>query len=175
MDTRQCKLLTLEKDNLDKTEEYKINILKPIIRNGKLYIKNSKLSIEDFERITDELGNALIDFYNGEYVFNDKLIRYLPTRKRELAKSSILYSDIYLALDVDTNKLIGFIKLHIRKNTINVNQLYICNEYRQRGYGSELLKFAETIAVNQMKKILTISVYEENEIAKLVYLKYGFK
>lgn len=175
MDTRQCKLLTLEKDKLDKTEEYKINIFKPIIRNGKLYIKNSKISTEECDILTDELGDALIDFYNGEYEYNNKLIKYLPSRKRELAKSSILYSDIYIALDINTNKLIGFIKLHIRKNTVNVNQLYIRDEYRQSGYGSELLKFAESIAVNQLKKILTISVYDENEIAKLVYLKYGFK
>lgn len=174
MDTNQSKLITLKRSVNTRYLVFKDKILKPTIRNGYMYIKGSGFDSPIYNTLTDKLGESLISYYNHERQYNDKLLHYLPNKKRELAKSAILYSNIFLLLN-NENNLIGYIKLQNRKNTINVSQLFISEEYRRSGYGIELLQFAESFAFKENKEYLTISVYEENKEALSLYKKYDFK
>jgi hypothetical protein len=110
MDINQSKLITLKRPVNTRYLVFKDKILKPTIRNGSMYIKGSGFDNTLYNTLTEKLGESLISFYNHERQYNDKLLEYLPKRSMMilLAKSAILYSEIFLLLN-NENDLIGFI------------------------------------------------------------------
>jgi ribosomal protein S18 acetylase RimI-like enzyme len=71
----------------------------------------------------------------------------------------------------------GLINKFICYNTprLDIETLFIMEEYRNKGLGKSLLNYIENEAVS--RKIFHINVFtdEENEIAKTLYIKLGFK
>ena len=74
-------------------------------------------------------------------------------------------NEIFIALMAD--KVAGIIAF----NEMEINQLYIHNEFQNRGIGKMLLD----IAKNKSKGILTLYTFEINKSAQKFYEKNGFR
>lgn len=73
-------------------------------------------------------------------------------------------------------KLVGYLVLLKRSNSrrLRIYSIGISREARNRGYGQELVRFAERIAQQNGLQRLTLEVCEHNNTALQLYQKAGF-
>lgn len=77
----------------------------------------------------------------------------------------------------------GYLKLNwataqtepIAPEGLEVERIYIRSEYKRRGYGQQLLTFAEEFAKAKQKTSLWLGVWEHNANALAFYNKMGFR
>jgi ribosomal protein S18 acetylase RimI-like enzyme len=71
--------------------------------------------------------------------------------------------------------IVGFIQLECKSSdTYELEKLAVLPEYRHRGYGSELLKFARQAVEKLGAQKITIGIIEENVQLKKWYQEQGF-
>lgn len=73
------------------------------------------------------------------------------------------------------SEIIGFAYLWISVDDIHITNIVIKKIYRKNGFGGMFLEHLINYAKSTGKKELTLEVNENNEPAKKLYLKYGFK
>lgn len=87
----------------------------------------------------------------------------------------VRYGKIYAM--IDNNEVISAVELMkaFDNEEVYIYGFFTKEKYSGNGYGSELLKFT----INEMRKnkvkVLSLTVDPENETAKNLYLKHGFK
>ena len=77
----------------------------------------------------------------------------------------------------------GYLKLNwgtaqtepIAPEGLEVERIYIRSDYKRRGYGQQLLSFAEEFAKAKQKTSLWLGVWEHNANALAFYNKMGFR
>ncbi|WP_291291957.1 GNAT family N-acetyltransferase [Enterococcus sp.] len=77
----------------------------------------------------------------------------------------------------------GYLKLNwgtaqtetIAPEGLEIERIYIRSEYKRRGYGQQLLTYAEEVARSKQKTSLWLGVWEHNENALAFYHKMGFQ
>jgi len=90
-------------------------------------------------------------------------------------------SVIFVALDADTNKPVGFTQLYPKYSSARVvknwilNDLYVDNNYRKQGIGEALIKTAVTYAQQNHAKFVELSTAVDNYTAQSLYEQIGFK
>jgi len=73
------------------------------------------------------------------------------------------------------NRIVGFLGLNIVDNCVcKLNDIIILPEYRQRGYGEELLELCKRKAVELGCTKITLGMIEDNKKLKDWYIKNGF-
>lgn len=93
----------------------------------------------------------------------------------------LIYADLYLnpyanylVLEIDA-QVSGYIGLWITEDNAEVINFYVAKPYQRMGFGKMLLEFALNLCQMSKVKSISLEVRENNEIAKKLYEKYGFK
>ena len=99
----------------------------------------------------EDISNS---FINYEYITNEQknnpFFKLLVIKDKSII-GYLYYSDIY--------------------ERIEINQIEINSSYRNKGYGSKLLKYL----IDNTNKSITLEVRKDNKPAISLYKKYGFK
>ena len=142
-----------------------------------VFIKDAKLETDkNFEHDNDAVK---IIQYKSEYCDETVLMKReskekalcikeahsLSDQKRFLNEVLVKNNEVYIALK--NEKVVGMIAF----NEAEVNQLYIHNDFQDRGIGKQLLD----IAKNKSKGTLTLFTFDINRKAQRFYEKNGFK
>lgn len=69
----------------------------------------------------------------------------------------------------------GYIEYNDIYETIDIVNVFVKEEYRNKGIGNSLLKKLIDIAIKENKKNITLEVSVENKVAIKLYEKNGFK
>ena len=110
-------------------------------------------------------------FVHTDYIFDIEELQYLIDEER-----IFVYK-----LD---NLIVGYITIFCRNsvkngyrhsNEILIDAIGVLEEYRNQGIGTKLLEFIKEYAVNNGYTNIRLTVTEENEKARRLYEKVGFK
>ena len=106
------------------------------------------------ENIEDEFINKLdIDKISYEFKTNP-FIRYL--------------------LFINDDKLMGYLSFEYIYDRLEIDNLYVMPDYRNKKIASSLLKYLIDYATKMNLKNITLEVRKDNDIAIYLYKKYGF-
>ncbi len=73
------------------------------------------------------------------------------------------------------NKIVGFLSLKLDENSIcKLNDIIILPDYRQKGYGKELLEFCKNKAFELGANKIIIGMIDDNNKLKNWYIRNGF-
>ncbi|OLO39403.1 GNAT family N-acetyltransferase [Alkalihalophilus pseudofirmus] len=97
--------------------------------------------------------------------------------EKELSNSSSEFFFVYL-----NNEVAGYFKVNTNdaqsepmgEETLEIERIYIKNNFQKHGLGKYLLNKAMEIAMEQSKKKVWLGVWENNENAIAFYKKMGF-
>ena len=78
---------------------------------------------------------------------------------------------IIILLVIKDKSIIGYLYYSDIYERIEINQIEINSSYRNKGYGSKLLKYL----IDNTNKSITLEVRKDNKPAISLYKKYGFK
>lgn len=100
------------------------------------------------------------------------LIKYEHGIRETELKNSIRANRILVLFH--QNRLIGWLRFHLFwDNTPFMNMLYLLEEYRGRGYGTQLVRYwEEEMAKSSYQTVLTSTL--SNEQAQFFYRKNGY-
>jgi ribosomal protein S18 acetylase RimI-like enzyme len=109
--------------------------------------------------------------------FNDKI-----TMKNR-AECYLSHKFAILAKDKDriVGKMLWYVKEDPNNGVAEFEELFVFEEYRKKGIGSELIKVSINAARNHFKKLgvesrrIFLFVYENNKIARKLYEKFEFE
>ena len=79
------------------------------------------------------------------------------------------------------DKALGFALVRVVSSVLystphaELTELYVLEEYRQRGIASELITFAEQIAVQKGTRIILVQTGDDNSPALSLYRKHGYE
>ena len=77
--------------------------------------------------------------------------------------------------ELDLKKVIGVVPNAEKYQTIPaIMRFWIKPEYRSRGFGWQMLLFAQNLAQKKGYKSISLAVYEDNQKAYFLYKKFGF-
>lgn len=118
----------------------------------------SDMTISDFEIISPVLSSDYDDFWSPE------------TLNSELANKNSHY--IVAKLD---GEILGFAGIWKSVDDIHITDIVVKKSYRGNGIGSFLLQKLIELTKKLEFSELTLEVNANNEIARKLYLKFGFK
>lgn len=84
------------------------------------------------------------------------------------------FSYLYVAKDRN-NKILGYICYWLVFDEMNILNLAVDEEYRKKGIGNDLIKFALMDGVNRGAGTVILEVRSSNKAAIKLYEKFGFK
>lgn len=118
----------------------------------------SDMTISDFEIISPILSSDYDDFWSPE------------TLKAELANKNSHYIVAKL-----NGEILGFAGIWKSVDDIHITDIVVKKSYRRNGIGNLLLQKLIELTKKLNYTELTLEVNVNNEIAKKLYLKFGFK
>ena len=82
----------------------------------------------------------------------------------------------------DNEETVGYLKVNVEdaqtedsaENAMEIERIYIRNNYKRKGYGKFLIDQAERFAQKENKKTIWLGVWEENTAALAFYKDRGF-
>ena len=75
----------------------------------------------------------------------------------------------------DDNKIVGYLSYSLIYDRSEINYVIVLDEYRNRGFASELLYYFISICELNKCKNVTLEVNEHNICAIKLYTKFGFQ
>jgi len=130
-------------------------------------------TMENIEEIV-EIFNEYRIFYKQEPNMNE-------AKKFLFDRFEHLESVIFIAIEMESNKIIGFTQLYptfssvSMKRSYTLNDLYVKENYREKGAGKLLLEKAKSYAIMTNAKGIGLSTAIDNENAQKLYEKNGYK
>lgn len=121
-------------------------------------VEITTMTIEDFEAISPILVSEFDDFWTPN------------TLKKELENGDSEYIVIKL-----NHEIVGFAGIWKSVDDVHITDIVVKKSHRQKNFGSLLLQELIYMTQELNYKELTLEVNSKNEIAKKLYLKYGFK
>jgi len=123
--------------------------------------------------------NTILDFMKSYYEFDnlDYSREMLRSTLQEFISSS--YGSLFVIQSID--KPIGYFclafgySLELHGKDCFLDELFISQEYREKGVGSEVMKFIEDYLKKKHIKAIHLIVFESNIKAQQYYLKNGFR
>ncbi len=73
------------------------------------------------------------------------------------------------------NKSVGYLEYSLIYDRIEIDNVYVLEEYRFNGIGTKLLDYLINIAFDKKVDNITLEVRLSNIIARNLYKKFGFK
>lgn len=76
---------------------------------------------------------------------------------------------------VENNKVIGKMKYSIIYDRMELDDILVLEEYRNKRIGNKLMSYLISVAINEKVVNITLEVRISNEIARNMYKKFGFR
>lgn len=76
---------------------------------------------------------------------------------------------------IEDNKVIGKMKYSIIYDRMELDDIEVLEECRNKGIGNKLMSYLIGIAINERVVNITLEVRISNEIARNLYKKFGFR
>lgn len=73
------------------------------------------------------------------------------------------------------NKIVGYLKYLLIYDRIEIDSIFVNEEYRNQGIGSKLMAYLVAIAIDNHVVNITLEVRISNEIARNLYKSFGFR
>ncbi len=73
------------------------------------------------------------------------------------------------------DKSVGYLEYSLIYDRIEIDNVYVLEEYRSNGIGTKLLDYLINIALDKKVDNITLEVRVSNIIARNLYKKFGFK
>ena len=88
----------------------------------------------------------------------------------------------YLVIRESDGGIVGYLKLNLspdqsdfnEKNSLEVERIYLRSSEKGKGYGKQMISFAEAVADDHKCLNLWLGVWEKNESAVMFYKRMGF-
>jgi ribosomal protein S18 acetylase RimI-like enzyme len=141
-----------------------------LLRRVTIIVSIIKASLNDLDSLTE-----LFDLYR---VFYKQESDQGSARKFLAERLKKKDSEIFIAFD--DNKAIGFVQLYPSFSSVSMkctwvlNDLYVKEQARGKGFGEQLLKKAITLAEETGAKGVLLETGKENVTAQRLYQKIGF-
>ncbi len=144
-------------------------------------VEVKEANISDVRQISEFAKHCFTDTF-GHLYSEDNLNSHLEeTCSEKYFKNSIIFDKILLA-KIDSN-IVGYIKFgevgiplnKVKEDSKEIHRLYIHPNFKQIGIGTQLMNFALSEETLKNSKNIYLSVYENNEPAKIFYKNYGFE
>jgi RimJ/RimL family protein N-acetyltransferase len=129
---------------------------------------------QDAYDVTDCVIACWQTAYRG--IVPDSYLDNLHTEREERAERFRKYQenpDLDAYCVMLENKMVGF--LTINKKDGEIWAIYLLDEVRSKGYGTEILNFAIDELKNMGHEIIVLWVFEENHKARRFYERNGFR
>ncbi|MBK8551833.1 MAG: GNAT family N-acetyltransferase [Ignavibacteria bacterium] len=136
-------------------------------------MKIKRAKIEDLEIVS-----SLFDLYRQFYEQKSDLNSAKEFLSERINKNE---SVIFLAMDEDTNKGMGFVQLYPAFSSVSMKRLWILNDlfvhenYRKQGVAEALIEKAKELVRESNAKGLILETHLSNVNAQKLYDKTGFK
>lgn len=130
-------------------------------------------TIENLDEIA-VLFNEYRIFYKQDSDLNGA-IKFLYDRFEHME------SIIFIAIERETNNIIGFTQLYPKFSSVSMKRLYLLNDlyvsekYRKNGIGKLLLEAAKSYAIITKSKGIELAALIENKNAQRLYENNGYK
>ncbi len=121
-------------------------------------IEINKMTLEDYEKIKDNLQKDFDDFWTPTILEN------------ELKNENSRY-----VVAKENNKIVGFAGIIILPDDIEITNIVTKKSERKKGIGKLLLDKIIEISKEEKKELLSLEVNEKNLIAINLYSKFGFE
>lgn len=118
----------------------------------------SNMTISDFENISSILTSDFDNFWSCQTLLS------------ELNNTN----SYYIVAKLNT-KVVGFAGIWKSVDDVHITDIVVKKDFRKNGIGSLLLQKLISVAKELKFKELTLEVNSNNEPAKKLYLKFGFK
>ena len=127
---------------------------------------------EDAERISEIAYRLFFEVY--PYEPEDVVREFLdenqsPESIRAQMNDGIRYA--FITLDGET---VGYVALGISDGTMTISKLYLFEDFRGRGVGSETLELVESFARRGCAYVIRLEVNSENAGAIRLYVRKGY-
>lgn len=76
---------------------------------------------------------------------------------------------------VEDSKVIGKLAYSLIYDRMEIDNIYVEEEYRKRGIGTKLMSYVIYLAIENHVVNITLEVRKSNEIARNLYKKFGFR
>ena len=121
-------------------------------------IEIKKMTLEDYEKIKDNLQKDFDDFWT-------------PT----ILESELKNENSRYVVAKENNKIVGFAGIIILPDDIEITNIVTKKTERKKGIGKLLLDKIIEISNEEKKELLSLEVNEKNLIAINLYSKFGFE
>ena len=73
------------------------------------------------------------------------------------------------------NQVIAKMKYQVIYDRMELDDILVKEEYRNKGIGNKLMSYLVSVAINEKVVNITLEVRKSNEIARNMYKKFGFR
>lgn len=124
-------------------------------------------------------NETFLNKYNGKTISNPEEIETEYSVINSFKTDAVLF---YFITTTD-NEILGYIELYVynsitryvdNPDTMNLDNLFIFEKYRNKGYGNEVIEAIKSLARDMNIKLLLLEVIENNSAVNL-YENQGFK
>lgn len=147
------------------------------------YIKIKKCNLDDLEKIKYISQKTFIETFSEQNTKEDIEYYLKKNLLNEQLKSEILNDEsIFFIVEVDNN-IAAYMKLNLTKaqteeghpNTLEVQRIYVLQEYKGKQIGKKLIQKAIETGKNSNLNYIWLGVWEHNLSAINFYIKQGFE
>lgn len=121
-------------------------------------IKIENMTLEDFEKIKDNLQNDFDDFW-----------------KPNILKSELESENSKYIVAKEDDDIVGFAGIWISPDDVEITNIVTKKTERKKGIGSLLLEKLIEMAKETKRKNISLEVNENNIIARCLYEKHDFE
>ncbi len=72
-------------------------------------------------------------------------------------------------------EIIGYLDYSLIYDRMEIDNFFVEKSWRQKGIGKKLLSYLVVVAINSHVENITLEVRKNNEIARDLYKKFGFR
>ena len=76
---------------------------------------------------------------------------------------------------IENNKVVGTLKYSLIYDRMEIDNLYVEKEYRNKKIATKLMSYLVSLAISNKVVNITLEVRLSNEIARNLYKKFGFR
>lgn len=125
-----------------------------------------KANVNDVEKVFELNKDMIIKYESDSNIEFKKVLKWV----RNKIESNI---ENYICIYGDENK-VGYYYLHEEDGKLEIDDLYIFEEFQGQGIGSTVLDLVDLVAKEQGKEVF-LYVFAKNEGAIRLYLRKGFE
>lgn len=145
-------------------------------------IKIKTVQVTDIDKLVEISHQTFVDTFGMQNTAAD-LKRYLANHFNEIKlKKELANPDSQFYFAESESRVVGYLKINVAAaqtepdypHALEIQRIYVVEEYQQLGVGQQLLDWAIKKAVQLKKMAVWLGVWEHNLLAQQFYLQAGF-